>query len=280
MSNVLLYAGLIWVVSFAITTRWMCIYAGGFSPIWQKLRSHDRGLLRCCLAMAVGTSVIFLVSPILLPVCFATGYWAARANNKQMDSLLNNHRELLLAPIEAADLPEDIRQGFDDIEADVAPLGYTTLGDFIMKENPPGYFGRIMMPGDGQVICGIVSMFGDLNYAFTTLFSDGRLLETCSNEPTPSLCWTMGHDRTRAFMVSWQPVELAEEIHRRQVEKFALEVGDAPLAFQPDQFADVMEYEHRLFSEVNYERGELASPPPKAVLPEGTRVEIAEPVLA
>lgn len=254
----------LWTLCFMPSLHWLCTSENGLARLWSFLHERGAGDVSASLVVAVTLVVAFALSPLLLVV---TTYLMARELRLRR-RLLREHQEVLFEPIDSDKLPTALHRKFDLLGSDVESVGYQLLGDYLMKREPAGYYGRVLQSCDGQVVCCIMRLFGSLQCGFISLLGDGRVLETSSFAGCSELSWVLGHERYRGVFAGDIPIDKIEELHREELQKFAAETGDAVLGFEANQVGDVLRYEHRLFSQLEHERGK-SNQPPEPVLPAG-----------
>ncbi|WP_425397141.1 hypothetical protein [Aeoliella sp.] len=261
MANLLTTSLIVWTICFVQCIHWWCTSERGATRLWNHLRSRGAGVLRSILAIAAGVVVVFVISPFLLVTTTVEACREAVREGRLRSRLLREHQELLYRPMDSAELPVSLRRKFDRLADDLAALEYHALGDFVMKEQPPGYYARVLLSDDGTTIGFVMRMFDTMAYGFVSVLDGGRVLETSSLDECRDLSWAVGHDQFRGVFGGDQSIDQIELLHHDALEAFIAETGAPVLQFDADQVGDVLRYEHRLYSQLKYERGERDAPP-------------------
>jgi hypothetical protein len=235
---------------------------------WELLKAVARKKL-WLVVVCVSISLLFIaaIAPVATPYWLVQCHLQARRERAYWTSLLRTHREFIFDPIHPVNLPDQTRDYFDSGGEALRGLGFAPLGSYRMKEVPANYFGRCFLSGDGTVVCALIDIFGEQDYGFSTMFEDGRMLETSSSECTEGTQWLLANERYRAVYVTNEPIEAGWRKHQEAVAAAVDREGVRPLAVERDAVLDFIQYEGRLFSQILFERGELDEPPPEPEMP-------------
>lgn len=279
MALLLKLAVVYWLASLAILLGAMLLCPDSRSA-FPELREKLGGGIRYYLTVAIGGLLLAVVAPILAPHCLITGWIEDRRHNKYIDHLLRTHTEHLFEPLHEVNLPPAVRKEFDQQTQQLANLGFATIGNYRMKQEPENYFGRILQSADGQIICGLLHLFDQFLFSYSTMLEEGRMVETAGCQPFARAEWFLTSTQMRAVFAPDSSLIECLQIHQQAIKDLTAETRAQPVRFEPEQALDVLRYENRLFSKLLYEQGEKDAPPPEPVKPEGTRVETSEPALA
>jgi hypothetical protein len=164
-------------------------------------------------------------------------------------------------------LPKAARQYFEEHTPELLDLGFCELGRYILKPEPAQSFGCCFQSADGRTVGALGHMFDSSYYSFSTLFANGLALETASVEETPDLA-SVNESRTyRAIFLPGVSIGETFVRHEDEIAKLESEFSTRALAFEPEQFRDVLTYENRTYAQLMYETGKHDATPPTAVLP-------------
>jgi hypothetical protein len=227
------------------------------------------------ITIAFGAVVLVLVSPVLLPYCLVAGYVQCRRQAKAYLKLKRSHRDNVYERMHPVNLPKIARRYFEEHAPDLLDLGFHEIGRYQLKPQPIPSYGFCFQSLDGRAVGVLGNMFTQTYACFTTLFANGMVLETTTVEPSPRLERV---NTSSSYRVAFSPGTTIAEAFLRHEDKVATieaEFDTRTLAFEPDQFRDVLTYEGRVFSQFLYEQGERDAPPPPAILPYPIRPELA-----
>jgi hypothetical protein len=222
-------------------------------------------LVLACISISL--LFIFAIAPVATPYWIIRCHLQSRRERSYMNFLTRTHREFIFEPVHPVNLPRGTRTYFESGSAELLEAGFTKLGDYRMKEHPANYFGRCFLSEDGVVVCTLIDIFDEQNFGYSTLFSDGRMLETSSTQCSESMEWTRDNDRYAAVYATGRSIEEGWRMHKEAVAALCVREGVRPLAIEPEAVCDFIRYEGRLFSQILFEQGELDEPPPEPELP-------------
>lgn len=147
-------------------------------------------------------------------------------------------------PLRPDQLPRSTYRQFDRWTPEFMALGCGLVGDFRLSYVPWPTFVRYFLPPDRR-IKGEVSHLSDMvTPSFTTIFTDGRLLETARFDKQST---KFGDDE----MIWGQcdpDASIAElyGMHQRSVDLYESTYGAKALTVTPDRLFDFAQYGHRL----------------------------------
>lgn len=228
----------------------------------RDIRSPHREII-----FLVGTLAVALVAPVLIPWCLTSSFLDDRRREKFFTWLKRTHRDNVYEKIHPVKLPKAARQCFEQHTPELLDLGFCELGRYILKPEPAQSFGCCFQSADGRTVGALGHMFDSSYYSFSTLFANGLVLETSSAEETPNLASV---NESRSYRAIFSPnVSIAESFvrHEEGIAKLESEFSTRALAFEPEQFRDVLTYENRTHAQLMYETGKHDAPPPAPVLP-------------
>jgi hypothetical protein len=227
-----------------------------------NIRSPHREII-----FLIGTLAVALVAPVLIPWCFTSSFLEDRRREKFFTWLKRTHRDNIYEKIHPVKLPKAARKYFEEHTPELLDLGFCELGRYILKPEPAHSFGCCFQSADGRTVGTLGYMFDSSYYSFNTLFANGLALETASVEETPELASV---NESRTYRAIFSPnLSIAETfvLHEEAIAKLESEFNTRALAFEPEQFCDVLTYENRTYAQLMYETGKHDAPPPAAVLP-------------
>jgi hypothetical protein len=189
-----------------------------------------RVLVRCDLVDET-TSWVLLGLFVLL----AGGYWFLSRDR---------YVDYVFEPQRPDQLPSDTYRAFDSHTPEFMQLGCGLVGDFRLASNPRPTFVRYFLPQDRRMYGEIRDVDGTFCPSFTTVFQDGRLLETIANSEVPS---QFDSDRL-LWAQSAGSVSIAElhRLHRQAVDMYEQNAGIPALIPTAGLLGEFAQYGHRL----------------------------------
>jgi hypothetical protein len=160
--------------------------------------------------------------------------------------------DFVLAPLRPDQLPRNTYFMFNRWTPEFMALGCGLVGDFRLAYQPRPVFVRYFLPPDRRVKGEVSDWDEQFVPGFTTVFDDGRLLE--------SVRFPKHHSQSAETSKLWYycdpDVSIAElyAIHQRRIDLYESTYGARPLTVAPDRLLDIAQYGHRL---VWWERNEL-----------------------
>jgi hypothetical protein len=243
---------------------------------WRKLlqiRSPCREV-----AMAVGVLAIVLIAPVMVPCCLTMAHLACRRQAAFFAWLQGTHRENVYEKTHPVKLPHFVRQHFEELAPELLDLGFRDLGRYKLKPEPAPSYGYCFQSPDSRTVGVLGAMFDSTYFSFSTLFANGMVLETAPVEETPDLARFNVSGKFRVAFAPNAPVAETYVRHEEEIAAIESEYGTRALAFEPEQFRDVLTYEGRVHSQLLFESGDHTAPPPLPVLPAAVRIESTAPI--
>jgi hypothetical protein len=213
--------------------------------------------------------VFFVLSPLLDPgvkLLVAGGFVLAtccvgwRTHSRYVD--------YVLVPLRPDQLPRNTSCMFDRWTPDFLALDCSLMGDFRLAYQPRPAFARYFLPPDRRIVAEVSDWDEKFVPGFTTIFDDGRWLETTRFPAHHS----KNAEQSRLWFHCAADASVAElyAIHQRRIDHYESTYGARPLMVTPDRLLDIAQYGHRL---VWWERNEL---PPRYGIPQVPAERCAE----
>jgi hypothetical protein len=268
MSSLFIYGGLIyWAVCAALFFGSLLLDCNDENVEKKEKLLAQLPSPRREFASILSGLLMFVSSPLMVPylaTCLVVNH---RREVAFWRSIKRTYREKCYEPIHPVNLPKVARQFFDDQAPALLELGFTEIGRFRLKPEPVPSFGHCFQSADGRTLGILGSMLEETYFSFSTLFESGLAFETVSIESTPKL--ERANDSKNYRVVFCPGISLAGALVHHELEIAALEreLGTRALAYEPEQFCDILTYEDRVYHHWLYEQGELDAPPPLANLP-------------
>ncbi len=152
--------------------------------------------------------------------------------------------DYVLDPLRPEQLPRETYQHFDRWTPEFMALGCGLVGDFQLSYRPWPTYVRYFLPPDPRIKGEVSQADEAVAPSFTTIFDDGRLLETARFEQS--------HTKVGEELKIWAQcvadVSIAElyALHRRQIDLYESTYGARPLTVTRDRLLDFAQYGHRL----------------------------------
>ena len=131
---------------------------------WETLL-HMRSPYRE-LTLLIGTIIIVLIAPVMVPYCLTQGYLADRRHDAFFTWLKRTHRDNVYEKIHPVKLPKSARQYFEEHTPELLDLGFCELGRYILKPEPAQSFGCCFQSPDGRTVGVLGHMFDASYYSF------------------------------------------------------------------------------------------------------------------
>ncbi len=180
------------------------------------------------------------------------------------------YQEYLYQLLEPYDLPPQTREAFDQYAPDFLQLGFHTVEDARLQEEPYRHDVRLFLNPGGD-IWGEISVIDEPSMrvvACVSVFDDGMKFETASTS-TDKL--PERQDRMQWNCLPGASVEEIYNTHREAIASYRAETGALLLDFAPDDFEDVVTYGHRLLWHWRRREGRTKQEIPEAVVPQPSR---------
>jgi len=168
-------------------------------------------------------------------VVVSAGYWLLTRDR---------YRDYVFEPMRADELPKDTHEAFTRHTPEFMQLGCGLVGDFRLAYSPRPTFVRYFLPPDRRVYGEVCDLDGNFCPSFTTVFEDGRLIETVSNaqaqskfDPASKL-WGQA-----AGSVS---VAALYQLHCRAIDTYETNMGLRALMPTAGKLGEFAQYGHRL----------------------------------
>jgi hypothetical protein len=217
--------------------------------------------------LAAAIICVFL-APVLFPVCVIRCVRDGLAERAEMKALLRSHRENVYKPLRLGQLPDIARLYFEESTPELLGLGFTEVGTFLLKPEPAKSYGRCFQSPDGLALGVLGQMLSSTYYSFSTLFSNGLVLETASVEASRDL---LEINTSKSYRAVFSPNATLAETYARHLQEIDVLQNSIPayaLAFRPDQFDEILTYEGRVYSRELFAMGKKDAPLANPVLPE------------
>ncbi len=223
-------------------------------------RSLDNLRWTCHLALVV-------VSPLLGPcVTFSLVGCLVFARLLVERQTHLRYLDFVLVPLRPDQLPRNTYVQFDRWTPQFMALGCGLVGDFRLAYKPRPVFVRYFLPPDRRVKGEVLDWDEQFVPGFTTIFEDGRLLETGRYPAHHS----QSAEGSQLWFHCFPDATIAElyAIHQRKIDIYESTYSAKALTVTPDRLLDFAQYGHRL---VWWERNALPArygiPQPPAVRP-------------
>ncbi len=161
-------------------------------------------------------------------------------------------------PMEPMMLPPRASHHFEQHTPRLEILGFHRIGDFQLQPAPCPAVARYFISRDGCIFGGLDDYEGTRTYSFFSIFEDGTYLETGKAHPIAQPRGDM--DRLRFVFVPEGSIDEVYQRHCKAIERFQKKHGGL-LAFDTDQFKEVVEYGHRLVHWSAFRQGLAYAPP-------------------
>jgi len=154
------------------------------------------------------------------------------------------YRDYVFEPLRPDDLPSDTYAAFNRFTPEFMQLGCGLVGDFRLAYGPRPVFSRYFLPQDDRLRGQSFDFDGIMAASFTTVFSDGLLLETVAGPERG----TKLSETEKLWFQKAGPVSIAElyRLHREAVGSYEQSRGVAALKVTPARLGDFAQYGHRL----------------------------------
>jgi hypothetical protein len=156
----------------------------------------------------------------------------------------DRYRDYVFEPMRADELPGDTHAAFDQGTPEFMQLGCGLVGDFRLAYFPRPTFARYFLPQDRRMYGEVSDYDGTFCPSFTTIFEDGRFLETACLEgaqskfDSDSRLWMQVADR--------MSIDALFEQHRRMVDTYEANMQVRALIPTASNLGEFAQYGHRL----------------------------------
>ena len=176
----------------------------------------------------------------------------------------DRYRDYVFEPMRPDDLPKDTYRAFDQHTPEYMQIGCGLVGDFRLAYSPRPTFARYFLPPDRRIFGEVGDVDGTICPSFTTVFEDGRLIETVINPEVESKF----DSGSQIWAQSAGSVSIAAlyQLHRQAVDAYESNMQVRALAPTAGLLGEFAQYGHRLvWWEMRTFRAGLREPqPPRA----------------
>lgn len=166
--------------------------------------------------------------------------------------------EYLFEPMVPTMLPPRTSRHFEEHTPRMEVLGFMRIGDFQLQQPPCPATARYFASRDGRIFGGLDDYEGIRTYSFFSVFEDGTYLETGKSHPIAQPRGDI--DRLRFVFVPDASIDEVYRRHCKAIKRFQKKHGCA-LAYDVDQFREVVEYGHKLVRWSAFRQGLAYAPP-------------------
>ena len=156
----------------------------------------------------------------------------------------DRYRDYVFEPMRADELPQDTCEAFNRLTPEFMQLGCGLVGDFRLAYSPRPTFARYFLPPDRRMKGEVCDVDGTFGPSFTTVFEDGRLIETAINSEVAS---KFDSGSQLWFQVA-RNVSIAAlyDLHRAAIDTYEMNMGVRALAQTAGLLGEFAQYGHRL----------------------------------
>lgn len=156
----------------------------------------------------------------------------------------DRYRDYVFEPMRPDELPGDTHQAFDSHTPEFMQLGCGLVGDYRLAYFPRPTLARYFLPRDRRIYGEVSDCDGTFCPSFTTIFEDGRFLETACLEGAESKF----DPETRLWMQVADNLGIAAlyEQHRRMVDTYETNMQVRALVPTASNLGEFAQYGHRL----------------------------------
>ena len=154
------------------------------------------------------------------------------------------YRDYVFEPLRPDDLPSDTYAAFNRFTPEFMQLGCGLVGDFRLAYGPRPVFSRYFLSQDDRMRGQAFDFDGIMAASFTTVFSDGLLLETVAGPERG----TKLSETEKLWFQKAGPVSIAElyRLHCAAIGNYEQNRGATALKVTTAKLGDFVQYGHRL----------------------------------
>jgi hypothetical protein len=190
-------------------------------------------------------------------VIVSAGYWLLTRDR---------YRPYVFEPMRVGELPGDTHQAFDSHTPEFMQLGCGLVGDFRLAYSPRPTFARYFLPPDRRMYGEVGDCDGTFSPSFTTVFEDGRFLETASLADAESKF----DPASQLWFQACGSVSIAAlyQLHRQAVDMYETNMEVRALMPTAGLLGEFAQYGHRLiwWERRTFKLGMEEPQPPRAEL--------------
>jgi hypothetical protein len=265
---------MIWL-AYYILASWCVALLLAISS-WKEFEAISQTELQANPRLVIPAFV--LTGPLWMPYLFLCGFgcvgelahgffqiWQACRFRK-------TYHEYTLRPANFFQLPQEVRDWWDESLPKFFRLGFSLLGDFQLRDNPYQMHDRFYWHESGTAYCSACALtlagIHDLTFAMTSWLEDGTYVITATVDV--QLKRTKPNPRDDKLHIACLPGATAEELfarHRQEVVATAREFGLRVLNFDQEQFEALVIYDQRVFCGWLHRNGAVTAPPAPVLPP-------------
>lgn len=215
-----------------------------------------------------------ILSPFVVPYGLGIG-WQLR---KKWVTLMRTHHDYALVWTSPEKLPQEAREYIEQHTIEMIELGFSEVGIYLMKPEPPNYYGRLFISSSGVSFASLCDMDGSSFFSFNTIFESERFLETSPIDPPSFLRSFANNPRYTGQFLPGHTISSTFRRHQEKIVAVYSETSDRPLILASEQVCDALQYAGRLYGEELLALGRYGERPPEPILPEGRPYEMDHPL--
>lgn len=220
-------------------------------------------------------AIFYFLTPILTaPLTFPVMVYAYFLCRREIDAeaaywndVKESYSDLSLDPLHPCNVDEDLLRHFEDQSECLVALGYQSLGDVWLKEEPPFHSkGRFWLDPEQTTLTEIGRTIDTHYCELTSFLDDGSVITSVTCESTDLFEQMKDH----GYFFACCPQASMEElvgIHNDLMQRASGQTGLSVRRIAPGQWKAYLLYSNRRFAQVAFELGEKQECPDQVVFP-------------
>jgi len=246
---------------------WSCFTCDESDLLSSNLDLSEVSPLRKFFCYLIMNALMFIAAPFAVPIM---GYFLVKCVRKDFEEnqkLFRMFKELLLDPLHPSNMPEELGQHIEEHLPAATAMGFESLGDYWLKDEPYNSKARILLSAD-QLSFAEIGVSLDTYYCEVISFlEDGSMIGTANVESTDNL----RHFEEKGWyakLIGKADMLQTLESHYEFLQEISQRTNQPPRKISRENWKAYYQYHNQKYGQVRFEAGETDTPPVKCEFPD------------
>ena len=211
--------------------------------------------------------LMLIAAPFVVPFLFVYLANYLRREIAELRTLRRTFKELLLDPLHAGNMPEELAEYIEEHLPAATAMGFEILGDYWLKDAPYNSKARILLSADRLAFAEISVCLGQHFCELNSFLEDGSIIGTANVDCVRNTRkrnekgWYLNGVGMKADMLE------TIEAHFKFVEEVSSKTNQPLRKISRENWKDYFQYNNQKYGQVRFELGETKTPPVKCEFP-------------
>lgn len=245
---------------------WSCFTCDESDSLTSKLNLSEVSPIRKFLFYLIMNTLMFIAAPIAVPVM---GYFLVKCVREEFaenQKLFRMFKELLLDPLHPSNMPEELGQHIEEHLPAATAMGFESLGDYWLKDEPYNSKGRILLSADQLAFAEIAVSLGTYYCEAISFLEDGSMIGTANVESAGSL----SHFEEKGWyanIIGKADMLQTLESHYKFLQEISQRTNQPPRKISRENWKAYYQYHNQKYGQARFELGETDTAPEKCEFP-------------